>query len=112
MDAVGASFLEGDAGLAVAAGLHVRTRLGAVYHLCENPRGSRLADAPRPAEKICMRQLPPLYGIREGTGDVVLAEERFEGVRPVLPCRYDILTHNIQRYENTSGIPTFPPLFY
>ena len=85
VDAVGTAFLEGNAGLALAAGFHVGAGMGAVDHLREDARRGRLTDAAGAAEEISVRELPPLDGVREGPGDGVLADEGFEGVRPVLP---------------------------
>lgn len=99
MDAVGTSLRKGDAGFAFPAGLHVRSRIGAVYHLCKDTGRGSLTNATGSAEKVCMCKLPPLYGIGERARNVILADKCFKGVRPVLPCRNDILTHSTQRYK-------------
>ena len=85
MDAVGASLLEGDAGLAVPARLHLRPRIGAVDHLREDPRRRRLSHPARPAEQVRVGKLPPLDRIGQRPRDRILADQRLEGVRPVLP---------------------------
>lgn len=63
MDAIAATFLEGDAGFALPAGLHIRPGIGAVYHLCKDTSRGGLTHAAGPAEKVCVRQLPSLYGV-------------------------------------------------
>ena len=86
MDAVGPAFVEGDAGLTFAAGLHVRPGVCAIDHLGEDPRRGRLADTAWAAEKISVGELSAGDGVFEGAGDIVLADERPEGLRPVLSC--------------------------
>ena len=93
MDAVGAAFPEGDAGFALAAGLHVRRRMGAVDGLGENTCRTGLADPAGSAEQVSMGQLPPDDGVLEGLDDVVLTDQGLKGVRPVFPRGNDILRH-------------------
>ena len=93
VDAVASPLLEGDAGLALPAGFHLGTRVGAVDHLGEDTGRGGLTHAARSAEKVCVRELPPPDRVGQRAGDGILADERFEGVRPVLPGRYDIVTH-------------------
>ena len=50
VDAVRAPFLEGDAGFALAARLHILRRVGAIDGLCEYPGSRGLAHSPRTAE--------------------------------------------------------------
>ena len=86
MDAVGTALSERNAGFAFAARLHVRSGIGTVYCLGENSRRTRLADAARTAEQVGMGQLPADYRILESPCYIVLADQRFEIVRPVFSC--------------------------
>ena len=97
VDAVASPFLEADAGLALSARFHLRPGMGTVDHLGEDTRRGGFTHAPGPAEKVCVRQLPPPDGVGKGARDGVLADQGFEGVRPVLPCRYDVVAHRLQR---------------
>ena len=84
VDAVGAAFLERQAGLAFAARLHILPRVGAVDGLGEESRRAGLADATRAAKQIGVRQLPPEDGISQGAGDIILTDKGLERVRTVL----------------------------
>ena len=97
MDAVRPAFLEGDAGLALPARFHVGPRMRTVDHLGEDARRRGLPHPARTAEEVGVGKLPPLDGVGKGPGDGVLAEQGLEGVGPVFACRYDILTHSLQR---------------
>ena len=97
VDAVRAAFLETHARFALPAGLHFRPGVHAIDHFGENARRGGLAHAPRTAEQIGMRQLPPPDGVGQRPGNRVLADQGFEGIRPVLPGRYNIVAHRLQR---------------
>ena len=60
--------------------------IGTVDHLCEDAGSGGLADATRSAEEVCMCQLTSQNRVLEGLGDIVLADESPEGIRPVLSC--------------------------
>ena len=85
MDAVGAALGEGQAGLALAAGLHVGAGIEAVDGLGEYPGCGGLAYSARSAEEVGVGELPPDDGVLQGPGDVLLADERLESVGPVFP---------------------------
>ena len=85
MDAVGTAFLEGYAGFAFAAGLHVLGWMGAVDSLCENPCSSGLSHSSGTTEKVGMCQLSPDDRVLQGLGYVVLSDQGFKRVRTVLP---------------------------
>ena len=59
VDAIGTALLEGLAGLAMAARLHVLRGIGTIYGLGEYPGGTGLPDAAGAAEKIGVGQLTP-----------------------------------------------------
>ena len=83
VDAVGPSFLEGDARFALAAGFHLLVGMRAVDGFGEDTGRGGLAHAARAAEQIGVRQFAPQDGILEGFGDGILADQFFERVRPV-----------------------------
>ena len=83
-DAVGPTLRKRKAGLALAARLHVGRRIRAVDRFREDSRGRGLSDSAGTAEKIGMGQLTPDDGVLKGSGDIVLTDERPEGVRTVL----------------------------
>ena len=91
VDAIRTPLLETPARLALAARLHVRTRIRTVDGLRENARGTGFADTTGTAEQIGMRELPPEYGILQGARDVILTDEGLERIRTVLAGRYDIV---------------------
>ncbi len=93
VDAVGTAFSEGFAGLALAARLHIRGRVGAVYHLREDAGRGGFAHSARAAEEVGVRKLSPQNGVFEGAGYVVLADERAEIVRAIFASRNDVLFH-------------------
>ena len=84
MDAERAAFGERYAGLALAAGLQVGGRMGAVDRLRKDAGGTGLADATGAAEKIGVCDLAAGDRILEGPGDDILADQALERVRPVL----------------------------
>ena len=85
MDTVGAALGEGQAGLALAAGLHVRSRVETVDGLCEDPGGSGLAHSAGTAEEIGMGELSAHDGVLQGPRDILLADKRLKCVGPVFP---------------------------
>ena len=91
MNAIRATLLERNAGLAFAARLHLRARPGTVDCLCENAGGARFAHSAWTAEQVCVRELSPRYGIAKGLRNIVLTYKRFESIRSVLPCGNYIL---------------------
>ena len=93
MDAVGIAFGKGTARLALAARLLVGPRVGAVDGLCKYAGATGLAHAARPAEKVCVRQLPAQDGILECAGYILLPDQLVKGGRPVFSCRYYELSH-------------------
>ena len=84
VDAVRPALRERTAGIALATGLEIGPGVGAVDGLGEDTRGARLADAPRAAEQISVRELPALDRILEGPRDIVLSDQRLERVGTVL----------------------------
>ena len=95
VDAVASAFLETHAGLTLATGLHFRTRVGAVDHLGKDTCRGGLTHSAGAAEKIGVGQLPPPDGVGQRAGNVVLANQGFEGIRPILPGRYNVVTHTL-----------------
>ena len=93
MDAVRTALLEGDAGFALAARLHVRARMGAVDSLCKDTCRTGFAHSARAAEQVSVCQLTAQNGVFERLGNVVLTYQGFEGIRTVFSCRYYILRH-------------------
>ena len=91
MNTVGTSLGERTAGLALSARFHIRRWVGAVYHFCEDSCRRGLAHTPRAAEKVGMRKLSTKNRVLERPRDVILPDERSEILRPILPCRDDIL---------------------
>ena len=83
VDAVRASFAEGHARLALAAGFHIGSGMGAVYRLGEDTGGARLADAAGSAEEVGVGQLSPEDGVLQGPGSIVLTYQGLERVRTV-----------------------------
>ena len=83
VDAVRTPLGERAAGVALPAGLQVRSGIRAVDGLGENARRTRLAHAPGAAEKICVRELPALDRVLEGPRDVVLSDQGLERVGTV-----------------------------
>ncbi len=75
MYAVRAALLEGYAGLAFSARLHIGARMFAVYCLREDSGGTGLSHAPRTAEQICVREFSPNDGILQSLYDIILANE-------------------------------------
>ena len=86
VDAVRTALCKRKAGLALSARLHVRRRVGAVDHLCEDPGSGGLAHSARSAEKICVRELAAKNRILQRLSDVILTYKCPEGVRSVLSC--------------------------
>ena len=83
MDAIRTSFLERNAGLALAARLHIRRRRRTVDGLGEDAGGTRLAHASRAAEEIGMRQFSPDNGVLQCFDNVILPDEILERIRAI-----------------------------
>ena len=94
VNTIGPPFLEGPAGLTLAARLHIRRRIGAIDGLCEYPGRGCLPHSARPAEQVGVRQFPPDDGVLQGLGYVVLTDKGLERVRTIFSCRYDVFRHN------------------
>ena len=86
VNSVGTAFGKAAAGLAFAAGLHIRGRMGAVDDLGENACGTGFAYTSRAAKQIGVRELVPEYGVFERLRYCVLTDKRPERVRTVLAC--------------------------
>ena len=83
VNTIGPPFLEGPAGLTLAARLHIRRRIGAIDGFREYSCRGRLTHSARAAEKIGVGQLASDYGIFQGLGYVVLTDQGLKRVRTV-----------------------------
>ena len=63
----------------------------AVQRLGQDPGGRGLADAAGPGEQIGMAHAVRGDGVREGLGDVLLADQLVERLRPIAPRDDDVL---------------------
>ncbi len=75
---------DGPAVLALAAGLPVGAEVRAVQGLGQDPGGGGLARAPRPGEQVGVADPSLAHGVAEALGDVLLADQLPEPLRPVL----------------------------
>jgi len=92
-----------DAVLAAVAGLAV-LRLGAVHRLRDEPRDRRLADAARPREEIRVRDLARADRIPQRTGDVLLPDDRGEGLGAIAAIEGRPLGHPSRIVERPSPL--------
>ena len=66
--------------------------LRAVERFGEDARGGRLSHAAHAGENVCVRHAIRLDGVRERLGDVLLADNVAEGLRPIF-SRDDFIAH-------------------
>ena len=83
MNTIGSAFLKRAAGLALAARIHLRRRIGAIDGFREYSCRGRLTHSARAAEKIGVGQLASDYGIFQGLGYVVLTDQGLKRVRTI-----------------------------
>ena len=83
MNTIGSAFLKRAAGLALAARIHLRRRIGAIDGFREYSGRGRLTHSARAAEKIGVGQLASDYGIFQGLGYVVLTDQGLKRVRTI-----------------------------
>ena len=78
-------------GVAYVAGLPVLLEVRAVDRLGEEPGARRLSRAPRPREQVGVGDLAVDYFSAECLGDVILADDLVETLRPILAVERLIL---------------------
>ena len=89
--AVGASFGEGQAGLALAARIHIRSGIGTVDGFCKDAGSGSLSHSARTAEKISVCKLAAKNRVLQRPGNHILSYKRFKRVGTVFSGRYDII---------------------
>jgi hypothetical protein len=118
MDGDALAFIESAAGVALVAGLPLRSEVFAVDGLGQDTGTGSFAYSPGAGKQKGVSQLIHQDGSLQGIGNMGLAHHRSKSARAILACGYDVVFHKFQGKttiflgkERRNGRRGFPGFF-